>query len=225
MTRSRRPRVLGGGALVGGVLALLAVFAVPAVAWAAPTTQVVQGEVLRLVSVADWAAASSLRPGAPVQWDVAVSAEAPEPGTVKIAVSATGDAPLRLDIALCPTAWQASGCAGEVTPLRADWSIPRDGSEIGVTEVDAADVARIRLTIVLDGADSGSTTEVRLHAHGAGESAVVGPGGDGLATTGLPPSTPLIFVGGAVLVAAGVLLALRRRRRAGDDGDAEDGGA
>ena len=53
-------------AIVAGVL----VVAGPASA--APSTQVVQGEVLRLVSIADWDAASSLLPGQPVQWDVTV---------------------------------------------------------------------------------------------------------------------------------------------------------
>ncbi len=63
------------------LLAVLAL-AMPTAAWAAPTTQVIQGSILRLVSVADWAAAGRLLPGQPVEWDIAVSADAPDPGVV-----------------------------------------------------------------------------------------------------------------------------------------------
>lgn len=201
-------------AAVTGAIALLAALALPSPAWAAPSTQVVQGEVLRLVSVADWDAASSLRPGVPVRWDVVVSAAAPDPGTVTIAVSATGDAPLRLGVALCPTAWQESGCPGGETTLHSDWSIPRDGSEVALADITDTEVARLRLTIALAADQAAGSTEVRVHAHGAGESAVIGPGGDGLATTG-PSSVAPWMLGGIVILAAGgaLLFAARRRRR------------
>lgn len=185
----------------------------PTAAWAAPTTQVIQGEVLRLVSVADWDAASSLLPGEPVQWDVAISADAPDPGIVRIAVSAAGDAPLTLDASLCMREWEYTGCPGGATTLRTGWSIPRDGVEIALAEVADTEVAHLRLTITLNANDEGGTTDVRVHAQGAGESAVVGPGG-GLATTGLSPIVPLAFGAGALLVATGAVLILDRRRRA-----------
>ncbi|WEK60628.1 MAG: hypothetical protein P0Y60_15185 [Candidatus Microbacterium colombiense] len=186
----------------------------PVAAWAAPTTQVIQGDVLRLVSVADWDAASSLLPGEPVRWDVAISAEAPDPGTVRIAVSATGDAPLMIDASICTSAWEQSGCPGRETDLRADWSIPRNGSEITLAEIADTEVAHLRLVITLDPDDDGGTTDIRVHAQGAGESAVVGPGGGGLATTGLSPIVPLAAGVGALLVVTGVVLVLDRRRRA-----------
>jgi hypothetical protein len=183
----------------------------PATASAAPTTQVVQGEVLRLVSVADWDAASSLRPGAPVQWDVAISADAPDPGLVSIGVSATGSAPLLLDVSLCERAWEAAGCPGGATVLRTDWSIPRDGVEMQLAEIADDETAHVRLAIALGPNDAGGSTEVRVHARGAGETAVVGPQG-GLATTGLPPTVPWVFGAGAGLLLAGsMLLSIRRR--------------
>lgn len=204
MTRRRGAALLTALAVAGALLA-------PAPAWAAPTTQVIQGEVLRLVSVADWDAASSLLPGEPVRWDVAVSADAPDPGTVRIAVSASGDAPLVVDVSLCLSAWTASGCPGGETALRSAWSIPRDGVEIPLTEIADTQVAHLRLAIALDPADSGGSTEVRVHAQGAGESAVVGPDG-GLATTGLSPVVPGVLAGGVVLALIGAALVLRRRR-------------
>lgn len=209
MTRSRPVALLSALAVGSGLV-------MPTAAWAAPTTQVIQGEVLRLVSVADWDAASSLLPGEPVQWDVAISADAPDPGIVRIAVSAAGDAPLVLDASLCLREWENTGCPGGATALRTAWSIPRDGAEITLAEVADTEVAHLRLAITLPTNDEGGTTDIRVHAQGAGESAMVGPGG-GLATTGLSPIVPLAFGAGALLVATGAVLVLDRRRRAARD--------
>jgi hypothetical protein len=209
MSRSRSIALLSALA-AGGALA------VPTAAWAAPSTQVIQGEVLRLVSVADWDAASSLLPGEPVRWDVAISADAPDPGTVRIAVSAAGDAPLTLDVSLCMREWELSGCPGGATELRTAWSIPRDGAEIALAEIADTEVAHLRLAITLNTDDEGGTTDIRVHAQGAGEAAVVGPGG-GLATTGLSPFVPLAFGAGALLIGTGAVLVLDRRRRSARD--------
>lgn len=192
------------------VLAALLLLGVPPAAWAAPTTEVIQGRVLRLVSVADWEAARGLLPGQPVRWDVTVSARAPHPGAVRIGISATGDAPLRLDIALCARPWQGDHCPSGATPLRTQWRIPRDGGEVALTEIADTDTAHLRLTIALEPRDGAGSTQVRLLAHGAGETATVGPDG-GLAATGSSPWPPTVL-GGVVLLAAGVF-AVRRRRR------------
>ncbi|WP_136040681.1 MULTISPECIES: hypothetical protein [unclassified Microbacterium] len=190
------------------VLALLLGSAAPA--WAAPTTEVIQGRILRLVSVADWEAAGSLLPGQQVRWDVAVSAEAPDPGIVTIALSATGDAPLVLDVSICLREWQENGCPGGAMVERSAWPIPRDGAEVQLGEVADTDVAHVRLSIGLgEGAGTGSTN-VRLHARGVGEDVTVGPGG-GLAATGPSPLPPWALAGGAALVVVGVLLVARRR--------------
>ncbi|MFJ6532333.1 hypothetical protein [Microbacterium sp. NPDC091662] len=203
-------------ALAVVLLAVLAV-AMPAVAWAAPTTQIIQGSVLRLVSVADWAAAGSLLPGEPVEWDIAVSADAPDPGVVRIAVSATGDAQLLLDVSLCLQEWTEAGCPDGATALRTGWSIPRDGVEIPLAQVADTETAHLRLTIFLDpsGGSGAGSTDVRVHAQGAGETVVVGSDG-GLATTGLPPGMPWVVVAGAALVAWGVALVNRRRGTASE---------
>ena len=180
-------------------------------AWAAPSTEVVQGQVLRLVSVADWDAASSLLPGQPVQWDVTVSAEAPDPGTVAVGVSASGGAALVMDVLRCAQEWDESGCRGGATTLESGWSIPRDGLEVPLVEMADTEVAHLRLVIALDGADDGST-QVRVHARGAGESATIGPDG-GLATTGGAPFAPWAICGALALVAGGAALSATRRRR------------
>jgi LPXTG-motif cell wall-anchored protein len=209
--KRRRSAALLSALAVGGALL------VPAAAWAAPTTHVVQGDVLRLVSVADWDAASSLLPEEPVQWDVAVSADAPDPGVVRIAVSASGDAALVVDVSLCLAEWTATGCPGGATELRTAWSIPLDGVEIPLTEISDTQAGHLRLAIALAGDDALGSTQVRVHAAGAGESAVVGPDG-GLATTGLSSAVPWILAAGAALLAIGGVLLMGRRGRERDEG-------
>ncbi|WP_029145799.1 hypothetical protein [Microbacterium luticocti] len=179
---------------------------------AATTTQVVAGPVLRLVSVADWAAASRLQPGQPVHWDVTVSANAPSPGTVRIGVSATGRAPLVIAVARCTRAWTPSGCPGVVTVLRTDWVVPRDGTEVPLVRMAAADVARLRLTVTV-AAGARGTSALLVHAHGWGQSQAIAPGGDLPRTGGLPGSLPWLLDAGAVLLVVGVLLVARRHRR------------
>lgn len=189
-----------------------ATVAMPGAAWAAPTTQVIQGDVLRLVSVADWDAAAGLLPGVPVRWDVAISADSPDPGVVRIGVSATGDARLLVDVAMCALPWEGDACPGGATRLRTTWSIPRDGGEVPLAEIADTETAHLRLAITLDPADGSGSTDVRVHAQGAGETAVVGPGG-GLATTGVAPGMPWAIGAGVLLVAWGGALAVVRRRR------------
>jgi len=184
-------------------------------AWAAPTTQVVQGRILRLVSVADWDAAGSLHPGEPVRWDVVISADAPDPGTVTIGVSAEGDAELVVDASLCMQEWTASGCPGGETVLRSGWSIPRNGAEIELAQMRDSETAHVRLSIALASDDGSGRTDVRIHASGIGESAVIGENG-GLATTGMSSVVFWALGGGAALLVVGTLLVATRRRRLRD---------
>lgn len=199
----RGRRIAAGAA--GGLLA--ATIALPAVA--APVSEIVQGRVLRIVSVADWDAASSLRPGEPVRWDVAVSADADEPGTVTIAASARGDAPLRVDAALCMRAWEGDLCPGGADVLQTAWLIPRDGRQVALADFSAEEVGHLRLRIALDD-DVPGVTEVRVHAIGVGESLVVGPDAPLPATGG--PLAPWAIAAGAALAAGGAALVLVRRR-------------
>lgn len=195
--------------LCAGIAVLLLLLCSAAPAWASPTTEVIQGRILRLVSVADWDAAGSLLPGQQVRWDVAVSAQAPDPGIVTIALSATGEAPLVLDVSMCLRAWEGSGCPGGAVIVRSSWQVPRDGGEVWLGEVADTDVAHVRLSIGLGEEAAAGSTTLRLHARGIGEDVIVGPGG-GLAATG-PTPLPWVLAGGAALVVVGVLLVARRR--------------
>ena len=187
---------------------------------AAPTTQVVQGDVLRLVSTADWERADGMLPGASMDWDVTVSADAADPGTVRIGVSAEGAAALALDARLCSGEWTRDGCSAELTDLRTDWAIPRDGVEVPLLEMADTEVAHLRLTVSLAN-DLPGRTDVRVHVQGAGESAAIEPGGGvaggvdgGLATTGMAPVPPWALGAAVLLVGLGFGLSVRRRRGA-----------
>lgn len=208
------------GSTVGAsAIVALALVSTASPAWAAPTTEVIQGQVLRLVSVADWDAAATLRPGQPVRWDVVVSADAPDPGVVTIGVSATGDASLLLDASLCEQDWRDGGCPGGEVVLRTGWDIPRDGGEVKLAEMTDTEVAHLRLSIAIDGgAEPGSTT-MRVHASGEGETVVVGPDG-GLAVTGMSPTAPWVLAGVGV-VAVGAALLVREHRRTARVADVE----
>ena len=124
-------------------------FAAAPPATAAARTDVVQGRYLRLESVADWEAASRMRPGEAVRWDVEISANAPEPGRVSIGVSATGDVVLRVDVRLCALPWRGEECPGGAVTLRHGWEVPRDGGTVVLARTDATAVSRLRLDVAL----------------------------------------------------------------------------
>lgn len=198
-------------------LALAAALAVAAPA-VASVTEVVEGRYLRLESVADWSAASSMVAGDSVRWDVSVSADAPDPGTVSIGVRAEGDAELRVDAARCPQRWETDGCPGGAARVRSGWSIPRDGVEVPLLAVPATEVAHLRFAISLADPAAGGSTAVSIHATVAGETVVAGSAGR-LAVTGLS-SIPWVLAGGAVLLLSGGAFATVRRRRPREEGEA-----
>lgn len=198
-------------ALVALASALLLIGPMPG-AGADPATEVVQGRYVRIVSSADWAAASTMGPGVSVRWDLEVSAAAPSPGTVRVGISALGDAPVAVDVRLCPVAWQGEDCAGGSHVLRSGWGVPRDGQTVELDTISSGDVAHVRLDVRLAGDRGAGATQIRVHADGFGDRIQTGPGAQ-LAATGGSVPLPLIVAGGVLLVAAALLLLLRRRRR------------
>lgn len=206
-----RPSVLfaAAWAVVG---ALVGALALAAPAAAAPSTRVVQGDHLRLVSVADWDRAAHLRPGEDVRWDVAVSADAPDPGTITLSLSAEGGAPLVVDAALCVVEWRGEDCPGGAATLRSGWSVPRDGEETRLAETDSRATVHLRLAVGLGEGSAGGSTRVAVHAEGAGDDLAVGPGGE-LPPTGAAPVGPGALAAAAALLVLGAGMLLARRRR------------
>ena len=202
--------------LIAGLLAVLS--ATPA--QAAVVTETVQGRYVRIVSSADWSAAAAMSEGASVRWDLTISANAPDPGTVRLGVSASGAASIIADVRVCGQQWQGESCPSGGRDLRSGWAVPRDGSTVRLDAIPADAVAHLRLDVrVGDAAHTGASTQVRVHADGAGDRVQVGPGAEGAlpATGGVVP-VPVVVIGGALVAAALVLLVVARlRRRNGGD--------
>lgn len=209
---SRRDRQ-ASSTLAALASALLLIGSIPA-AGADPATEVVQGRYVRIVSSADWTAASTMGPGVSVRWDLEVSAAPPSPGTVRIGISAIGDAPVTADVRLCPVAWQGENCAEGSHVLRSGWGVPRDGRTVELDAISSDDVAHVRLDVRLaSGGDTGAT-QIRVHADGLGDRIQTGPGAQLPATGGTVPFSAIVG-GGILLCVAALLLLVGRRRRGG----------
>lgn len=199
------------------IVALLCagVLAGAAPALASPRTEVVQGRYIRLVSTADWGMAGALQPGEQVQWDVEVSARAPEPGTMRIGLSADGSVGLVVDARLCALAWSGGVCPGGADVLRTGWVVPRDGTRAELASIRADAVAHLRLDVRLQGGGAGSTG-IRVLVDGAQDSVSAGPG-DLAATGGMAPLGGVLggfgigLLGAVLMLAAAVVPSWRRR--------------
>ncbi len=214
MRGAKVPRTLAGVGL-GAMIALGG----SGIAAAAPATEIVQGQYLRIVSAADWQAASHLGAGAAVPWDLSISADAPEPGRISIGVRATGGTPLLVDVLQCAQAWQTGGCASGAVTLRTGWELPRDGSLTPLLSMADTEVAHLRLVVALGGGAAGSPTSVQVQADGTADMVIAGPGGELIAETGLDAALPqLLAIGAVVLVLIATLMIVTGRRRSGSDG-------
>lgn len=214
----------GISAVAGRLLVAIAVtvlWLVPAPASAVPTTQTIRGEYLRIESVADWDAATTLAPGEVVLWDLAISAVPPEPSTVRVGIQASGGAPLRLTIRSCTTAWEENACPGDARDLRSDWEIPRDGSPSPLLSMASDETTHIRLEVQM-AEPSELATQVTVSATVAQETVTVNPHpgastGD-LASTGAPIETQIVLaVCAAGVLFLGATLVVRSRRREEED--------
>ena len=210
--------------MLGCAATMLCMIGVAAPAAAAPTTEVAQGRHLRLVSVADWDAATGMAVGASVRWDLTVSVAAPSPGAVRIALSADGSLPIELDARSCAQPWSEESCAGGIEPLRTAWSPPLQGDQVPLTSIADTAVLHLRLDVrrLAGGADSAETS-LRVYASGVGEEVDIGPDGMGLASTGMSPYVLVAFGGVvALLMVTGILLVERARRRNPGNSEADE---
>lgn len=193
---------------------------------ATTTSQVVQGQYLRIVSVADWEAALRLSSHDSVQWDLTISADTPAPGTVTLGVSAAGDTPLTIDAVLCLEEWRADECPSGATTLRSRWNVPRNAPVVTLAEMASTDVGHLRLEVSLGSplGEPRNPTELRVHAKDEQESISAGSD-EGLASTGMSSDPRFLLFAGAVasLVGASIWLALTFQRRRADS--RPDGGA
>lgn len=191
----------------GAALALVLLAAVPA--QAVPTREVIDGQVLHLVSVQDGDAMTAMTPGETVTWDVRVSADEPD-GEISLelasAVGGTGE--FRVSVRGCPS--EGRECTTAVlTP-----TVLAPGEVVPVASQAADQVAWYRIGVALTG-DEPARAVLTFTARGHGDE-VASDGEAQLPGTGVSPWLP---VGLAVVAVAGGLVFARvaaaLRRRAG----------
>ncbi|WP_295013307.1 hypothetical protein [uncultured Microbacterium sp.] len=207
------------GRVVAVALAAAVLWLLPgAPARASQSTEVIQGRYVRIVSTADWAAASALA-GASVRWELTVSADAPDPGRIRLGMSGTGTVALVADVSLCTSATADGACTSPTETLRTDWAIPRDGVTVPLDAVPSDRVAHVRIDVRMEGAGApGASTQLRVHADGLGDRLETGPTDPtALATTGAAPPVVVIVAAGLLIAAGtGTLRAWIRRGRRGE---------
>lgn len=212
--RTRREARARAGAASVAVLLAASLVAVPAPRAAADSSvTVIEGDVLRLVSIED-DEMRNLVPGRTVVWQVGVMAEPAVQGLVRVLLSSGGDAHLglRYDVVWCPVQWQSHGC-DDTQPGLPLQTIPVDGAERELATVPADEEVWLRVAVTMPSTtdpDLAGRVDIRVRAEGSGDSIVVDTGGGALAETGGDAAwllAPLAFA----LTTAGALLARRAR--------------
>lgn len=183
---------------------------------AAPVSEVIEGEHLRLVSTGDPVQMRDLVPGVAAVWLVSVSADAPEPGIIDISLTGSGELPLTVDARSCAAAWEASVCTVDEAELALGLLAPLDGTSAPLLRVPADRESHLRLEVALApdvAAPTDATTRLLLRADGWGDTVEAPPPGEGaLPPTGTSLSGIALLTIGAVIVGvAGSRLALFRR--------------
>lgn len=201
------------GTTLALLLAVAVVAGTPAPARAATTETVIQGSVIRLVSI-ESEAMQQLTPGGSAVWQVGVSADADSPGTLTITLAGTAapDTELRYTVQGCPQQWTGATCAGSHV-LVADSPAPTDGAPILLQTMpdDAQLWLRIEVSLPTDADPAASPLQLTVRVTGVGDDVSAGTGGGGLAATGGAAGWTLVAVAVVVsAIGAGMLLRTRR---------------
>lgn len=213
--RERRRARTGAGAGLALLLAAGASLTAPApMAHAASDERVVQGNVIRLVSI-DSAQMSALVPGTSAVWQVGVMADAETPGTITVQLSSTGDAvlELRYDVQACAVRWVDDACAAASTVV-VEQPVPLDGVGRDILSMPSDEQRWLRILATRpENADpeASGAVDITVRATGLGDDVSTSPGGS-LPVTGT--SVPWLLAALAVLLlAAGAGVALHARRQ------------
>ncbi len=204
----------GAVTAIAVLLAAGSVVAAPQQAHAAGGERIIQGDVIRLVSI-EQPAMRDLLPGGSAAWEVGVSADAPTPGTITVLLSSTGDAELDLeyDVLSCSERWVNGACETPTT-LVDEEPVPLDGVERRVQSMTSSQQSWLRVVVAMPAtADAGAAGEVEftVRAVGMGDDVSTGPGGTLPVTGGESPW--LLAITAAVLVTVGTVVYARSRVR------------
>lgn len=212
--RPRRPAgVVGSGAAVFAAFALTVAGAADS-ASATGAERVIQGEVIRIVSM-ETAGMRGLAPGASGVWQVGISADAPSPGRISVRIAAAGDPALglRYTVEVCPERWSDAGCPDPRVPI-VDDPIPLDGEERFLLSMHDREERwlRIRVHMPVSAGDAVGAVDLTVRAVGLGDD-VATADGSVLPDTGA--RIPWVLAGsGMVLLAVGAVVMAGGRPRA-----------
>ena len=217
----RGPRQRSGAA-VGLALAfafacVAAASATPAPAEAASDERVVQGRVIRLVSIEE-PRMSDMAPGTSAVWLVGISADAPNPGTLTVLLTSDGDGGLglRYDVQSCVTRWDSGACAESET-LVPEQTVPVDGAERDILSMPSDEARWLRIAVARPAGsdpDASGAVEMEVRAVGVGDDVSTSPDRPllpGLPATGAAAPWVMSVLAVALLATGGVLTWRARR--------------
>lgn len=193
-------------------------------AHAAETETHINGAVLKLTSIGDTELMTNLQPGIPVEWQVGISANAPDPGTVDISLSASDDATdaqkLTVAVDSCRTRWNAKICSTghqaliQPQPL-SDLLAPEitEGTLL-LTTMPSDEQRWLRIAVTLAGpVDTGFSQTLHVKANGLGDDLSTGGQPLMLAETGFNPLPPILLALTSLLMGLTIAGCTARRRR------------
>lgn len=217
IARHRAPAALGLLGLLAIVFAHAALPASPANASEVET--VIQGSVLRLVSIGDPSLMGQLRPGVPVYWQVGASAHAADPGTITLTLSATGDAAnlgaLDVVASACHERWSGTLCASGEEMLLHEQPLGRMTGELrSLTSMPSGEERWLLFTITATTNPApGTASTLVVHANGVGEEIVSNGTTGGLANTGALGAGALPLAGATIATGLCIALLVEARQR------------
>lgn len=212
---SRRARRAAGTAVAIAVVAGVTLLSPPAPAQANSAETVIQGSVIRLVSI-DEPAMEQLVPGGGAVWQVGVMADAESPGTLTVSLSGTaaGETALRYRVLGCPQRWSGDECAASgSTELIGDSPVPTDGEPVPLQTMPDDRELWLRVEVRLP-ADADAVVPpvlLTVRATGVGDDVTTGAGGALAATGGTVRWVPAAMATVVIAIGAGLLLRARRR--------------
>ncbi|WP_106816423.1 S26 family signal peptidase [Microbacterium timonense] len=214
---SRRARRAAGTAVAVALIAGTAAGPAPAPARADGMDTVIQGSVIRLVSIED-PAMQQLSPGGSAVWQVGGMADADSPGTVTVSLSGTAadETALRYTVTGCPQRWSGDICVGAASgsdELITDAPVPTDGQAVPLEEIpdDRQLWLRVEVQLPADADPIVPPVQLTVRATGVGDDVTTGPVGGLAATGGTARWAPAAMA--TVVIAIGAGLVLRGKRR------------
>ena len=181
---------------------------------AATAETVVQGEVIRLTSIGDAAAMSSLGAGESAVWIVGVQADAPSPGVIRMSLAAEGAANpvLEVTVTACDRRTVDGYCTDELVLVPSTALAARHIFDLGTMSDTEQRWLRVETRLSALGTELPVESEFTVTADGFGES-VGTDGGGAIAASGIDLAPWLAVAAASVVAGVATALVVAARRR------------